>query len=185
MHVWAVVTCVAVPEAGIDLPIGHRRVDVADAARQRRSKAEARPRRRCRTSSNASSVGCSGTSPASVPGAHTRYRAGRGSSATSPTRSHNRCFPSVGSPIHTKSVGRRPPGSTSSSTSIAAPLRLPGSSGELAFARVRIPDSLSSLAALLAERGMTVVGMEVERETALGALPVRSRIDLVVRDRDG
>ncbi len=69
--------------------------------------------------------------------------------------------------------------------SIAAPLRLPGSSGELAFARVRIPDSLSSLAALLAERGMTVVGMEVERETALGALPVRSRIDLVVRDRDG
>ena len=68
---------------------------------------------------------------------------------------------------------------------IAAPLRLPGSSGELAFARVRIPDSLSSLAALLAERGLAVVGMEVERASALGKLPVRSRIDLVVRDRDG
>ncbi len=68
---------------------------------------------------------------------------------------------------------------------VAAPLRLPGSAGELAFARVRIPESLAFLAAFLSERRMSVVGMEVERELALGVLPVRSRIDLIVRDRNG
>ncbi|RYB04317.1 PD-(D/E)XK nuclease family protein [Lichenibacterium ramalinae] len=68
---------------------------------------------------------------------------------------------------------------------IAAPLRLSGSSGELAFARARIPDSLATLAALLADRGMAVVGMEVERASAAGAPPIRSRIDLLVRDRQG
>ncbi len=68
---------------------------------------------------------------------------------------------------------------------IAAPLRLPGSSGEVAFARKRIPDSLASLASLLSERGMSVVGMEVERDRAFGGLPIRSRIDLIVRGDGG
>lgn len=68
---------------------------------------------------------------------------------------------------------------------IAAPLRLPGSAGELAFARTRFPDSLAHLAACLSERGMSVVGMEVERGSPVDALHIRSRIDLVVRDRDG
>ena len=68
---------------------------------------------------------------------------------------------------------------------MAAPLRLPGSSRELAFARARIPESLSSLAALLSERGMAVVGMEVDGQLSSGPLQVRGRIDLLVRDRGG
>jgi hypothetical protein len=69
--------------------------------------------------------------------------------------------------------------------SIAAPLRLAGSSGELAFARARIPDSLATLATILADRGMAVVEMEVERASGSGAPAVRSRLDLLVRDREG
>ena len=68
---------------------------------------------------------------------------------------------------------------------LAAPLRLAGHGGDLAFARERIPSSLATLADLLSRRGLTVVGLEVDRRATVGPLLLRSRIDMVVRDRAG
>ncbi len=69
---------------------------------------------------------------------------------------------------------------------LAAPLRLAGQGGDLAFARERIPSSLATLAeACFSRRGLTVAGLEVERRASVGPVRLRSRIDMVVRDRAG
>lgn len=66
---------------------------------------------------------------------------------------------------------------------IAAPLLQPGISGELAFARNRIPDALAELARILREKGLSVVGTEVERDADFDdGLSVSSRLDMLVED---
>jgi ATP-dependent helicase/nuclease subunit B len=66
---------------------------------------------------------------------------------------------------------------------IASPLQQPELAGELASARVRVPDSLVQLAELLRDNGLEVVGTELERAASFpDGLEVRGRLDLLVRD---
>jgi ATP-dependent helicase/nuclease subunit B len=66
---------------------------------------------------------------------------------------------------------------------IASPLQQPELAGELAAARVRVPDSLVRLAELLRHKGLDVVGTELERAASFpDGLEVQGRLDLVVRD---
>lgn len=65
---------------------------------------------------------------------------------------------------------------------IAAPLQQPQFAGELAAARTRVPAALADLARLLREKGLEVVGTEVDREAAFAdGLAVVGRLDLLVR----
>ncbi|MDX7952872.1 PD-(D/E)XK nuclease family protein [Lichenihabitans sp. Uapishka_5] len=68
---------------------------------------------------------------------------------------------------------------------IAAPLRLPEATAALAFAAARIPSSMESLARILADRGATVLGTEIDRNGAFGHVDVRGRIDMVVSQACG
>lgn len=66
---------------------------------------------------------------------------------------------------------------------IASPLQQPELAGELAAARVRVPDSLVRLAELLRDKGLDVVGTELERAASFpGGLEVQGRLDLLVSD---
>lgn len=65
---------------------------------------------------------------------------------------------------------------------IASPLRRPEHAGELAAARVRIPQALAKLAGMLRDRSVEVVGTELERDRTFADGPsVAGRLDLVVR----
>lgn len=65
---------------------------------------------------------------------------------------------------------------------IASPLRRPEHAGELAAARVRVPQALAKLAGMLRDRSVEVVGTEMERDrTFADGLSVAGRLDLVVR----
>jgi len=67
-------------------------------------------------------------------------------------------------------------------SAIAAPLQQPEFAGELAAARTRVPAALADLARLLRQKGLEVVGTEVEREASFpNGLSVLGRLDLVVR----
>ncbi|WP_454887308.1 PD-(D/E)XK nuclease family protein [Sphingomonas oryzagri] len=64
---------------------------------------------------------------------------------------------------------------------IATPLQQPEFAGELAAARVRVPAALAQLARLLRQKGLSVVGTELEREGDFtGGLAVNGRLDLIV-----
>jgi hypothetical protein len=66
---------------------------------------------------------------------------------------------------------------------IASPLQQPELAGELAAARVKVPDSLVRLAELLHDKGLTVVGTELERAASFSdGLEVQGRLDLLVHD---
>ena len=66
---------------------------------------------------------------------------------------------------------------------IASPLQQPELAGELAAARVRVPESLVRLAELLRDKGLDVVGTELERAASFpDGLEVQGRLDLLVRD---
>ena len=65
---------------------------------------------------------------------------------------------------------------------IAAPLQQPEFAGELAAARMRVPAALAELSRLLRQKGLEVVGTELDREkTFAGGLSVLGRLDLMVR----
>src|SRR5690606_34605410 len=67
-------------------------------------------------------------------------------------------------------------------SAIAAPLQQPEFAGELAAARTRVPAALAELSRLLREKGLEVVGTELEREASFAnGLSVLGRLDLVVR----
>ena len=67
-------------------------------------------------------------------------------------------------------------------SAIAAPLQQPEFAGELAAARKRVPAALAELARLLRQKGLEVVGTEVDREAVFAdGLSVIGRLDLVVR----
>ncbi|MBK6297115.1 MAG: PD-(D/E)XK nuclease family protein [Sphingomonadales bacterium] len=66
---------------------------------------------------------------------------------------------------------------------IASPLQQPELAGELAAARIRIPHSLVRLAELLRDKGLDVVGTELDRAATFpDGLEVQGRLDLLVRD---
>ena len=67
----------------------------------------------------------------------------------------------------------------------AAPLLRPAMAAELAHARRSIPLALAHLARLLADAGCRIEGFEVRREGLLDGIDVRSRFDMLVRDRGG
>jgi ATP-dependent helicase/nuclease subunit B len=65
---------------------------------------------------------------------------------------------------------------------LAASLRQPELAGELAVARARLPIALKHLANVLREKGLEVIGTEVDRAAEFhGGLSVVGRLDLVVR----
>lgn len=64
---------------------------------------------------------------------------------------------------------------------MAAPLAQPEHAGELAAAREQVPAAMEALVRLLHERGLEVVGAEVQRDGVFGDLPLTGRIDLLVR----
>ena len=64
---------------------------------------------------------------------------------------------------------------------IAAPLQQPELAGELAAARERVPAALEALVRMLHDRGLEVVGAELDREGAVNGLPLLGRLDLLVR----
>ncbi|MEY9722172.1 ATP-dependent helicase/nuclease subunit B [Sinorhizobium fredii] len=64
---------------------------------------------------------------------------------------------------------------------IAAPLLQPELAGELAAARELVPAALESLVRLLQERGLDVVGSELQREGSHHGLVLHGRLDLLVR----
>jgi len=67
-------------------------------------------------------------------------------------------------------------------SAIAAPLQQSEYAGELAVARVRVPLALAQLARLLREKGLEVVGTELERAAEFAdGLSVQGRVDLIVR----
>lgn len=67
-------------------------------------------------------------------------------------------------------------------SAIAAPLQQPEYAGELAAARVRVPAALADLARLLRQKGLEVVGTELDREAVFdNGLSVLGRLDLIVR----
>ena len=69
---------------------------------------------------------------------------------------------------------------------IAAPLERPEHASELASARVRVPAALAELARLLRDRGLKIVGAEVERTGRHGAdFDLHGRLDLVVETASG
>lgn len=66
---------------------------------------------------------------------------------------------------------------------IASPLQQPELAGELVAARVKVPDALVRLAELLRDKGLDVVGTELDRAASFpDGLEVHGRLDLVVRD---
>lgn len=66
-------------------------------------------------------------------------------------------------------------------SAIATPLQQPEYAGELAAARARVPEALAQLARLLREKGLTVVGTELDRAADFAdGLSVKGRIDLIV-----
>lgn len=66
-------------------------------------------------------------------------------------------------------------------SAIAAPLQQPEFAGELAAARDRVPAALADLARLLRQKGLEVVGTELDREAAFdNGLTVLGRLDLIV-----
>jgi len=67
---------------------------------------------------------------------------------------------------------------------IAAPLQQPEFAGELAAARERVPAALEALVRLLHDRGLEVVGAELDREGTAQGLALQGRLDLVVRRDD-
>jgi len=68
-------------------------------------------------------------------------------------------------------------------SAIAAPLQQPEFAGELAAARTRVPAALAELARLMRQKGLEVVGTELDREAVFAnGLSVVGRLDLVVRD---
>jgi ATP-dependent helicase/nuclease subunit B len=64
---------------------------------------------------------------------------------------------------------------------IAAPLQQPELAGELAAARERVPAALEALVRMLHNRGLEVVGAELDREGMVNGLPLLGRLDLLVR----
>ena len=69
---------------------------------------------------------------------------------------------------------------------LAAPLRHPELTTELAFARDRLPSAMAHLATVLVENGLVVEATELQVSgTFENALAVRGAVDLVARDRDG
>lgn len=64
---------------------------------------------------------------------------------------------------------------------MAALLQQPEHAGELAAARALVPAALESLVRLLHERGVEIVGAELDRRGRHGALALHGRIDLLVR----
>ncbi len=67
-------------------------------------------------------------------------------------------------------------------SAIAAPLQQPEFAGELAAARTRVPAALAELSRLLRQKGLEVVGTELDREAVFpDGLSVIGRLDLVVR----
>ena len=64
---------------------------------------------------------------------------------------------------------------------IAAPLQQPELAGELAAARERVPAALEALVRMLHDRGLEVVGAELDREGAAKGLALQGRLDLLVR----
>lgn len=64
---------------------------------------------------------------------------------------------------------------------MAAPLQQPEFAGELAAAREVVPLALEALVRLLHERGLEVVGAEIDREGAVDELALHGRLDLLVR----
>lgn len=64
---------------------------------------------------------------------------------------------------------------------IATPLQQPEFASELAAARVRVPAALAQLARLLGQKGLSVIGTELEREGDFtDGLAVKGRLDLIV-----
>lgn len=64
---------------------------------------------------------------------------------------------------------------------IATPLQQPEYAGELAAARARVPAALAQLARLLRQKGVSVVGTELDREgTFADGLAVNGRLDMIV-----
>lgn len=68
---------------------------------------------------------------------------------------------------------------------LAAPLLLPAFAAELAAARKRVPEGLEALARALHEARLEVVGTELDREGVVAGLPLRGRLDLLVRGEAG
>lgn len=64
---------------------------------------------------------------------------------------------------------------------MAAALQQPEHAGELAAARELVPAALEALVRLLHERGLEVVGAELDRQGAHGGMPLHGRLDLLVR----
>jgi hypothetical protein len=64
---------------------------------------------------------------------------------------------------------------------VAAPLQQPELAGELAAARERVPAALEALVRMLRDRGLEVVGTELDREGTVNGLPLLGRLDLLVR----
>lgn len=70
-------------------------------------------------------------------------------------------------------------------SAIAAPLQQPEFAGELAAARTRVPAALAELSRLLRQKGLEVVGTELDREAAFaGGLSVVGRLDLASSARE-
>lgn len=67
---------------------------------------------------------------------------------------------------------------------MAALLQQPQFASELAAARELVPAAIESLVRLLHDRGLEVVGTEIEREADVGELALQGRLDILVR-RDG
>lgn len=69
---------------------------------------------------------------------------------------------------------------------LAAPLRHPEMTAELAFACDRLPSAMAQLAAVLVENDLEIEATELQVSGAFeNALAVRGAVDLVARDRDG
>lgn len=64
---------------------------------------------------------------------------------------------------------------------MAAPLQQPEHAGELAAARELVPAALEALVRLLHDRGLEVVGAELDRQGAHRGMPLHGRLDLLVR----
>jgi len=64
---------------------------------------------------------------------------------------------------------------------MAAPLQQPELAGELAAARERVPAALEALVRVLHDRGLEIVGAELDREGDAGGLALQGRLDLLVR----
>ncbi len=68
---------------------------------------------------------------------------------------------------------------------LAAPLLLPAFAAELAAARRRVPEGLEALVRVLHAARLDIVGAELDREGEIAGLPLRGRIDLLVRGASG